>query len=46
MSFRGRLFLGSTIAVLGPLGVLALGVRRVLDRRLGDESRRRGAAAV
>lgn len=46
MSFRWRLFLISTFAVLVPLAVLALGVRREMDRRLGDESRRRGAAAV
>jgi signal transduction histidine kinase len=46
MSFRGRLFLVSTLAVLVPLAVLALGVRREMDRRLGDESRRRGSAAV
>jgi signal transduction histidine kinase len=46
MTFRGRLFLVSTFAVLLPLAVLALGVRREMDRRLGDESRRRGAAAV
>ena len=46
MSFRWRLFLISTFAVLVPLAVLALGVRREMDRRLGDESRRRGSAAV
>jgi signal transduction histidine kinase len=46
VSFRGRLFLASTLAVLVPLAVLALGVRREMDRRLGEESRRRGAAAV
>jgi signal transduction histidine kinase len=46
VSFRGRLFLVSTFAVLVPLAVLALGVRREMDRRLGDESRRRGVAAV
>ncbi len=46
MSFRARLFLVSTLAVLVPLAVLAFGVRRELDRRLGDEGRRRGAAAV
>ena len=38
MSFRARLFLISTFAVLVPLAVLALGVRREMDRRLGDES--------
>jgi hypothetical protein len=46
VSFRARLFFASTLAVLVPLAVLALGVRREMDRRLGDESRRRGAAAV
>lgn len=46
MSFRARLFLVSTLAVLVPLAVLAFGVRREMDRRLGDEGRRRGAAAV
>ena len=46
MSFRGRLFLASTLAVLVPLAVLALGVRREMDRRLGEESRRRVEAAV
>lgn len=46
MSFRGRLFLTLTLAVLVPLAVLALGVRREMDRRLGEEAHRRGAAAV
>ncbi|HEX2220429.1 MAG TPA: ATP-binding protein [Gemmatimonadales bacterium] len=46
MSFRARLFLASTFAVLVPLAVLALGVRREMDRRLGDEARRRVSAAV
>lgn len=46
MSFRARLFVASTLAVLVPLAVLALGVRREMDRRLGDESRRRVSAAV
>jgi signal transduction histidine kinase len=46
VSFRARLFLISTFAVLVPLAVLALGVRREMDRRLGDESRRRGSAAA
>ncbi|MDQ2673725.1 MAG: HAMP domain-containing histidine kinase [Chloroflexota bacterium] len=46
MSFRGRLFLASTLAVLVPLAVLALGVRREMDHRLGEESRRRAGAAV
>jgi signal transduction histidine kinase len=46
VSFRARLFLVLTLAVLIPLAVLALGVRREMDRRLGEESRRRGQAAV
>lgn len=46
MSFRGRLFLASTVAVLVPLAVLAFGVRREMDRRLGDEAHRRVSAAV
>ena len=46
MSFRARLFLATCVAVLVPLTVLALGVRREMDRRLSEESRRRGEAAV
>ena len=46
MSFRVRLFLATSLAVLVPLTVLALGVRREMDRRLDEESRRRGDAAV
>ncbi|MBA3316628.1 MAG: HAMP domain-containing protein [Gemmatimonadales bacterium] len=46
MSFRGRLFLATSLALLVPLTVLALGVRREMDRRLSGESRRRGEAAV
>jgi signal transduction histidine kinase len=46
VSFRGRIFVATTLAVLVPLAVLAFGVRREMDRRLGDESRRRGSAAV
>ena len=46
MSFRARLFLATSFAVLVPLTVLALGVRREMDRRLNQESRRRGGAAV
>ena len=46
MSFRARLFLATSFAVLVPLTVLALGVRREMDRRLNEESRRRGDAAV
>jgi signal transduction histidine kinase len=46
MSFRGRVFLATMLAVLVPLAVLAFGVRREMDRRLGAESHRRGSAAV
>jgi signal transduction histidine kinase len=46
MSFRTRLFLATCVAVLVPLTVLALGVRREMDRRLTAESLRRGQAAV
>jgi signal transduction histidine kinase len=37
MSFRTRLFLGILIAVLLPLGALAYGVRREMERRLTAE---------
>jgi signal transduction histidine kinase len=46
VSFRSRLFLATCVAVLVPLTVLALGVRREMDRRLSEESRHRGDAAV
>jgi signal transduction histidine kinase len=46
MSFRVRLFLATALAVLVPLTILAIGVRREMQRRLGEESRRRGEAAV
>ena len=46
MSFRARLFVATSFAVLVPLTILALGVRREMDRRLSEESRRRGDAAV
>jgi signal transduction histidine kinase len=46
VSFRARLFLATSFAVLVPLTVLALGVRREMGRRLDQESRRRGGAAV
>jgi signal transduction histidine kinase len=45
VSFRARLFLATSFAVLVPLTILALGVRREMDRRLDEESRRRGTAA-
>ena len=37
MSFRARLFLGILVAVLLPLGALAYGVRREMERRLTAE---------
>jgi signal transduction histidine kinase len=46
VSFRARLFVATSFAVLVPLTILALGVRREMDRRLSEESRRRGDAAV
>ena len=46
MSFRTRLFLAFGLAVLIPLGVLALGVRREMGRRLTAESARRAESAV
>lgn len=46
MSFRTRLFLALTLAVLLPLGVLGFGVRREMERRLGAEYERRTAAAA
>jgi signal transduction histidine kinase len=41
MSFRTRLFLGILVAVLLPLGALAYGVRREMDRRLTAEYEQR-----
>ena len=46
MTFRTRLQLATVLAALIPLTVLAFGVRREMDRRLTEESRRRGEAAV
>lgn len=46
MSFRTRLFLAFTLAVLLPLGALALGVRREMERRLGAEYARRVAGVL
>ena len=46
MSFRTRLFLAFGLAVLIPLGVLALGVRREMGRRLTAENARRAESAV
>ena len=44
MSFRTRLFLAIVVAVLLPLGALALGVRREMDRRLTAEYEARVAS--
>ncbi|HEY5939318.1 MAG TPA: HAMP domain-containing sensor histidine kinase [Gemmatimonadales bacterium] len=41
MSFRTRLFLGILVAVLLPLGALAYGVRREMERRLTAEYEQR-----
>jgi two-component system, NtrC family, nitrogen regulation sensor histidine kinase NtrY len=46
VSFRARLFLATCLAVLVPLTILALGVRREMNRRLAEEAGRRGEAAV
>ena len=46
MSFRVRLFLAIGLAVLDPLAVLALGVRREMARRLTADDARRADAAV
>jgi signal transduction histidine kinase len=48
MSFRVRLFLAFAVAVILPLAALAFGVRRQMERRLGEEYERRveGAAAA
>jgi signal transduction histidine kinase len=41
MSFRHRLFLAFLLLLLVPLGVLAIGVRREMERRVTAESRER-----
>jgi signal transduction histidine kinase len=46
VSFRTRLFLAFGLAVLIPLGVLALGVRREMGRRLTAENARRAESVV
>jgi signal transduction histidine kinase len=46
VTFRTRAFVALALAAVSPLAVLAFGVRRELSSRLGDESARRGAAAV
>ncbi|MEZ0333644.1 MAG: PAS domain-containing sensor histidine kinase [Gemmatimonadales bacterium] len=46
MSFRTRLFLAFALAVVLPIGALAFGVRREMERRLGAEYDRRVAGAI
>lgn len=46
MSFRARLFLAFVAAVLLPLGLLAWGVRREVERRLAREYEQRVEAAT
>lgn len=46
MSFRSRLFLGILFGVLVPLGALAFGVRREMDRRLTAEYEERVGAMI
>lgn len=46
MSFRTRLYLAVTLSVLVPLTALAIGFRREMERRLGDEYRARVGATV
>ena len=46
MSFRTRIYLAVTLSVLVPLAALAVGFRREMERRLGDEYRARVGATV
>lgn len=46
MSFRSRLFVAFSLAVLVPLGLLAFGLRRELSRRLTADYERRVSRAV
>jgi signal transduction histidine kinase len=46
MSFRARLFIALALAGVLPLGLLALGIRREVDRRLTAEYRARVDGAV
>jgi signal transduction histidine kinase len=46
MSFRTRLFVAFSVAVLIPLGVLGFGVRREMERRLIDQYQRRVSVAI
>jgi signal transduction histidine kinase len=46
MSFRTRLFVAFSVAVLIPLGVLGFGVRREMERRLTAQYERRVSDAI
>jgi signal transduction histidine kinase len=46
VSFRTRLFLATLVAILIPLGALAYGVRREMDRRLTVEYENRAGSVV
>ncbi len=46
MSFRTRLFVAFSVAVLIPLGLLGFGVRREMERRLTTQYERRVADAI
>ena len=46
MSFRTRLFVAFSVAVLIPLGVLGFGVRREMERRLTGQYQRRVSVAI
>jgi signal transduction histidine kinase len=46
MSFRTRLYFTVTLSVLVPLAALAIGFRREMERRLGDEYRARVHATI
>ncbi len=46
MSFRTRLFIAFSVAVLIPLGVLGFGVRREMERRLTAQYERRVSDAI
>lgn len=46
MSFRNRLFIATLLAVLAPLGALAFGVRREMERRLTAEYEARVGSMV
>jgi len=46
VTFRGRLFVGLTLAALLPLGLFAFGVRREMTQRLARDDAGRAAAAA